>query len=111
MAVSLGIALSMTLLAQRSALPAARDDAEKWVQSTLGTMTVDEKVGQMLVSSFQSSFLSTDSKAFDELAKAVHEYHVGGFHVFGAAEPAPNVLLNASYGTVILGQPMEAASK
>jgi len=98
---------SATLAAQRSA---PTDDSERWVQSTLRKMTMDEKVGQMLVSSFQSSFLSTDSKAFDELARAVHEYHVGGFHVFGASEPAPNVLLNAGYGTVILGQPMEAAS-
>ncbi len=108
-AVLLAGGLSITLLAQRST-PATRDDAEKWVQTTLRRMSVDEKVGQMLVSSFQSSFLSTDSKGFEELAKAVREYHVGGFHVFGAAEPAPNVLLNAGYGTVILGQPMEAAS-
>lgn len=101
---------SVTLLAQKTAPRVPQDEAERWVQATLRRMTVDEKVGQMLVSSFQSSFLSTDSKGFDELAKAVHEYHVGGFHVFGASELAPNVLLNSTYGTVTLGQPMEAAS-
>jgi beta-N-acetylhexosaminidase len=85
-------------------------DAEKWVQATLKKMSLDEKVGQMLVSSFQSSFLSTDSGEFDELARAVHEYHIGGFHVFGASELAPAVLLNPTYGTVTLGQPLEAAS-
>lgn len=84
--------------------------ADKWVQSTLARMTIEEKVGQLLVSSFQSSFISTDSRTFDELAKAVHDYHVGGFHVFGASEPAPGVLLNPTYGTVTLGQPLEAAS-
>jgi beta-glucosidase-like glycosyl hydrolase len=31
-------------------------------------------------------------------------------HVFGGAEPAPNVLLGNAYGSVILGQPLEAAS-
>jgi beta-glucosidase-like glycosyl hydrolase len=30
--------------------------------------------------------------------------------VFGGAEPAPNVLLGNAYGSVILGQPLEAAS-
>src|SRR5512132_4339563 len=64
--------------------------AEKWVQATLRKMPLEEQVGQMLVSSFQSSFLSTDSRTFDELARAVHEYHIGGFHVFGASEPVPN---------------------
>ena len=73
-------------------------------------MSLDEKVGQMLVSSLQSSFLSTDSREFDALARAVHDYHVGGFLVFGASEPAPNVLLNPTYGTVLLGQPLAAAS-
>jgi beta-glucosidase-like glycosyl hydrolase len=82
----------------------------KWVQATLKRMSLDEKVGQLLVSSFQSNFMSTDSEEFDRLAKAVHEYHVGGFHVFGGSEPAPPVLLNPAYGTVTLGQPLEAAS-
>lgn len=92
--------------------PAARPDAtaEKWVQATFKKMSLEDKVGQLLVSSFPSSFLSTDSQAFDDLAKAVREYRVGGFHVFGATELAPSVLLNAAYGTVILGQPLEAAS-
>ena len=91
--------------------PLAVDKAgEKWVQTTLKKMTIEEKVGQLLVSSFQSSFLSTDSEGFAALEKAVREFHVGGFHVFGASELAPPVLLNAAYGTVILGQPLEAAS-
>lgn len=96
------------LVAQSERRPGG--DAEKWVQATLRKMPLEEKVGQMLVSSFQSSFLSTDSRTFDELARAVHEYHIGGFHVFGASEPVPNVLLDSTYGSVILGQPLEAAS-
>ena len=99
------------LLSAQAPDPLAVDKAgEKWVQATMKKMTLEEKVGQLLVSSFQSSFLSTDSDGFAELAKAVREYHVGGFHVFGASELAPPVLLNPSYGTVILGQPLEAAA-
>src|SRR5262245_12052963 len=84
-------------------------DAEGWVRETRRAMTLDEKVGQLIVPSFESSFVSTDSDVFDELKRLVRDYHVGGFHVFGASIPAPPVLLNASYGTVVLGQPFSAA--
>jgi len=83
---------------------------ERWVKSTLASMSLDDKVGQLLVSSFGSDYLSTDSAEFDALVKAVHDYHVGGFHVFGGVEAAPDVLLNPTYGTVTLGQPLAAAS-
>jgi beta-N-acetylhexosaminidase len=113
-AIRLLVPVALCLVAIPSAQapdPLAIDKAgEKWVQTTMKKMTTEEKVGQLLVSSFQSSFLSTDSEGFAELAKAVREYHVGGFHVFGASELAPSVLLNPSYGTVILGHPLEAAS-
>ena len=83
--------------------------AERWVEQTMKTLTPDEKIGQLIVPSFESNFLSTDSDTFDALSRLVREYHVGGFHVFGATQPAPPVLLNSGYGTVILGQPFSAA--
>jgi len=83
--------------------------AERWVEQTLKTLTPDERIGQLIVPSFESNFLSTDSEAFEQLARLVRDYHVGGFHVFGASQPAPSVLLNAGYGTLILGQPFSAA--
>jgi beta-N-acetylhexosaminidase len=111
-ALAAAIVLMVGLSAAQKPAPQAAADraAEKWVQSTLTSMSIDEKVGQLLVSSFQSSFISTDSATFEDLTKVVREYHVGGFHVFGASELAPGVLLNPTYGTVILGQPLEAAS-
>src|SRR3954471_6139839 len=85
-------------------------DAEKWVAATLKKMTLDDKVGQLLVSSFGSEYLSTDSSEYDALVKSVHEYRIGGFHVFGGTEAVPDVLLDPNYGTVTLGQPLAAAS-
>ena len=85
-------------------------DGERWVAATLKKMTVDDKVGQLLVSSFASEYLSTDSREYDALVKSVHEYRIGGFHVFGGTEPIPDVLLDPNYGTVTLGQPLAAAS-
>src|SRR5688500_87124 len=85
--------------------------AEKWVRDTLKKMTVEEKVGQMIVSSFFSTFMSTDSAEFDALVKAVHEQKVGGFHVFGGRERSPSVRLNPTAGCVPLAQPREAAAR
>ena len=84
-------------------------DGARWVAETMKRLSLDEKIGQLIVPAFESGFLSTDSDTFDQLTRLVKDYHVGGFHVFGASQPAPPVLLNASYGTVILGQPLSAA--
>ena len=83
---------------------------ERWVEQTRAALTLAEKIGQLIVPSVDSSFLATDSDVFDRLAQLVREYHVGGFHVFGASQPVPGVLLNAGYGSVLLGQPFAAAS-
>jgi beta-N-acetylhexosaminidase len=108
------VALTLTVIAAVAtatapATPQADRDADGWVRQTRRAMTLDEKVGQLIVPSFESSFVSTDSDTFDELTRLVRDYHVGGFHVFGASIPAPPVLLNPGYGTVILGQPFSAA--
>ena len=85
-------------------------EGERWVAATLKKMSLDDKVGQLLVSSFGSDFMSTDSTEFDALVAAVHDDHVGGFHVFGGSEAAPDVLLDPNYGSTRLGQPLVAAS-
>jgi beta-N-acetylhexosaminidase len=85
-------------------------DAQKWVASTLKKLTLDEKVGQMLLSSFASTYIATDSEEYDRVSRLVSKYRIGGFHVFGGSELVPQVLLDPNYGSVILGQPLEAAS-
>ena len=94
------------------ASPDARLDktAERWVQQTLSSMSLDELIGQLLVPSYESTYLSADDERFEELQALVRELKVGGFHVFGGTMPAPAVLLNPNYASVTLGQPLEAAS-
>jgi beta-N-acetylhexosaminidase len=110
------VAVSLVLLVTAVVVAAPRDpftldrDAEQWVDRTFQSLSTDDKIGQLIVPSFDSNFVSTDSDIYDTLSRLVRDYHVGGFHVFGATIPAPPVLLNAGYGTVILGQPFSAAS-
>jgi beta-N-acetylhexosaminidase len=113
MLLCLALVSILAPLMQAAPAPLARtlDKAgERWVQTTLARMTLDEKIGQMIVPAFNSTYLSTDSEEFDRLSKLVRDVQVGGFIMFGGTEPAPNVLLNPTYGTVILGQPLAAAS-
>src|SRR5262245_14018597 len=78
-------------------------EAAAWVESTLKKLTLEELVGQMVFASISSTFLSTDTQAYDDLVKLVHEAKVGGILTFGGAEPVPNVMLNPTYGPIILG--------
>jgi beta-N-acetylhexosaminidase len=97
-------------VATLAAQPALDRGAERWVTQTLAAMTVDEKVGQLLMAQVASTYIGTDSGEFDRARAFIRDQHVGGFVVSGGAEAVPNVLLNTAYGTVTLGQPLEAAS-
>ena len=72
--------------------------AQGWVDQTLKKMMLDDKIGQLLVTSLDASFTSVDSDAFAKLRHLVRDVKVGGIHVFGATEPMPALLLNSSYG-------------
>ena len=84
--------------------------SRQWVEATLKKMSLEQIVGQMIFAPFQSTYLSSDTEDYDELVKLVHETEIGGVIAFGGSEPIPQVMLNNTYGAVVLGQPMELAS-
>ena len=100
-------ALSFSLSAQQPVLDKA---ARAWVDATLKKLTLEQVVGQMIFAPFQSTYLSSDTDNYDQLVKLVHETHIGGVLAFGGSEPIPQVMLNNTYGAVVLGQPLELAS-
>ena len=104
------VAIAVVSLAQ-APLPDTLDKvATKWVDDTFKKMTLDDKIGQLVVTSANTTYLSSDTDTYETLVKKVRDLRLGGVHVFGGAEPVPNVLLGNAYGSVILGQPLEAAS-
>ena len=105
-----GITALAIVLSAQAQLPEVDKIGARWVDETFKKMSLDDKIGQLIVSSVNSTYLSSDTDTFEVLAKKVKTLKVGGFHVFGGAEPIPNVLLNTGYGSVILGQPLEAGS-
>jgi beta-glucosidase-like glycosyl hydrolase len=94
-------ALLIALLASTAmALDAKPGDkqAAAWVRKTLAKMTLDDKIGQLVVPGLNGVYTPVDSEALDKLERLVREGRVGGFHVFGGGEALPPALLNPVYG-------------
>jgi beta-N-acetylhexosaminidase len=68
-----------------------------WVEKTLASMTLDEKIGQLIIPATVGTFLSQDSETFQEIKRNITEFHVGGYHILGDVsrqhEPAGVALL------------------
>ena len=71
---------------------------------TLAKLSLEDRIGQLIAPAFDSTYLPTDSDEFDRLARVMRDSHAGAVIAFGGTEPAPQVLLNPAYGTVVLGQ-------
>ena len=105
---------ALLLAAAAAAAPAPDPKAEAWVRKTMKRMTLEEKVGQLVVPGLNGVYTPLDSDAAEKLDRLARERRVGGFHVFGGAEALPPVLLNAAYGTsggrATRGQPLAIAA-
>lgn len=99
--------LTLTANAQQPTLDKA---GRAWVDATLKKMSLEQIAGQLIFAPFQSTYMSSDSDQYEQLVKLIHEAHIGGLIAFGGTEAVPQVMLNNTYGSVILGQPMELAS-
>ena len=100
--------LSVTVTGQSQ--PVVDKAARAWVEATLKKLTLEQLVGQMIFAPFNSTYLSSDTNDYEALVKLVHETQIGGVIAFGGTEPIPQVMLNNTYGAVVLGQPLELAS-
>src|SRR5687767_1407111 len=85
-------------------------EAQRWVDTTMKKLTTEQMVGQLLMPRFAGVYTSSDSEIYERLSGLVKQAHVGGVIGFGGEEAVPQVLLNPTYGPIILGQPLELAS-
>ncbi|HYS53312.1 MAG TPA: glycoside hydrolase family 3 N-terminal domain-containing protein [Thermoanaerobaculia bacterium] len=64
----------------------------RWVEKTLRSMSLDEKIGQMIMPGYEvGSFRNVDSDEFVKVRRNIVEFHVGGVHVYGG-DPTPVAL-------------------
>jgi beta-N-acetylhexosaminidase len=61
--------------------------AESWIKRTLAKMSLEEKIGQLVMLPFLGEFTSFDSSEYKELLRAIEQNHVGGFMLGTRAGP------------------------
>ena len=87
-------ALMSTVLAQTVGPRPLDRNAQKWVDATLKSMTLDEKIGQLLAPATTGQFTPLDSDAFQKIKDDIEKYHVGGYHVLGNELVSAALLIN-----------------
>ena len=84
--------------------------ASAWVESTLRKMTVDEKIGQLLFTTYHGSFTATDSDAYKQLLHDMQDLYVGGFIVITHGSPL-GIVKSQAYPTAVLANQLQSKSK
>jgi beta-N-acetylhexosaminidase len=85
-------------------------EASKWVEATLQKMNVDEKIGQLLFTTYHGSLTPTDSPAYAQMMHDVTDLHCGGFINITQASPL-GIVKSQAYPTAVLTNQLQAKSK
>jgi beta-N-acetylhexosaminidase len=94
----------------KSTLKKLSPAASAWVESTLRKMSVDEKIGQLLFTTYHGSFTATDSPAYQQILHDVNDLHVGGFINITQGSPL-GIVKSQAYPTAVLNNQLQAKSK
>lgn len=57
--------------------------AQSWVNKTLRSMTLDQKIGQLFMVPFEGDFLSENDQNYKDVTWSINRYKVGGLILFG----------------------------
>ncbi len=96
--------------ASRNAANKLSPAASAWVESTLRKMTVDEKIGQLLFTTYHGSFTAVDSAAYQQILHDVKDLHVGGFINVTHGSPL-GIVKSQAYPTAVLNNQLQSKSK
>jgi len=84
--------------------------AREWVNSTMRRMTADEKIGQLLFTTYHGTFTSTDSPAYAQVLHDVTDLHAGGFILITRMSPL-GIEKSQTYPTAVLSNQLQAKAK
>src|SRR5580704_11341436 len=83
--------------------------ANAWVENTLRKMSVDEKIGQLLFTTYHGSLTATDTAAYRQVMHDVTDLHVGGFINITQGSPL-GIVKSQAYPTAVLNNQLQAKS-
>lgn len=107
------LAMTPTAKAQKrqtSARGSRTRSGEKWARQTLGRMSLNEKLGQLVMVYYWGRFTSTEDPEFRELLREVRENHVGGI-ILQAKRTPTGVERSQVYPTAALSNELQHAAK
>ena len=84
--------------------------AQRWVDTTLRRMTAEEKIGQLLFTTYHGTFTSADSPAYQQMLHDVDDLHAGGFILVTKITPL-GIEKSQTYPTAVLNNQLQAKSK
>jgi len=84
--------------------------ASQWVETTLRKMTTDEKIGQLLFTTYHGNFTAADAPAYQKMMHDVKDLHVGGFINVTEASPL-GIVKSQAYPTAVLSNQLQVKSK
>ena len=84
--------------------------AYAWVETTLRKMSVEEKIGQLLFTTYHGSLTATDMAPYRQVLHDVTDLHVGGFINITQGSPL-GIVKSQAYPTAVLNNQLQAKSK
>jgi beta-N-acetylhexosaminidase len=81
-ALLLGLAVVAPTLSHAQK-PGLDEEARVWVESTFEKMSLEEKIGQLIIGGADSNFTNLRSDKFQKIRDDITRHHVGGYHAFG----------------------------
>lgn len=85
-------------------------DGDKWARNTLKKMSVEDKVGQLLMVWCRAEFLNVQDPEYLRMVDEMNKYHVGGFGLTVRVD-GPFLLRNEPYEAAMLVNELQRHSK
>jgi len=95
---------------QSPSFTALSPEQQRWVETTLAQMSLEEKIGQLLFTTYHGSFTASDSDAYAEMMRDITELHVGGFITITHGSPL-GIVKDQAYPTAVLANELQSKSK
>jgi beta-glucosidase-like glycosyl hydrolase/CubicO group peptidase (beta-lactamase class C family) len=92
------------------ALRALSTAQRQWADNKLRSMTVDEKIGQLLFPTYHGTFTAIDSPAYQQMLHEVHDLHAGGFILATRMTPL-GIEKSQTYPTAVLSNQLQSKAK
>jgi beta-N-acetylhexosaminidase len=93
-----------------SPLTPLTSEQNKWVESSIKQMSLEEKVGQLLFTTYHGSFTATDSESYAQMMHDINDLYVGGFITITHGSPL-GIVKDQAYPTAVLANQLQSKSK